>query len=266
MRFTLPLGKLRQMLNLSRAPLEDKYNKVYFNGKPERIATIANAGESIWSYCTYREDFYDDISVAESESENGAEFIVDAQELEEYLNFVGGEEVTISLFGEEDERLAKVMEIEGDLSATIYLPTSNSHIEAVLTGIVNLYDDRDRWLKPSTEEPMDTRFVVDTDEMLRIVQAKEFDQFSLNSFPLVIEEGELLLEASDNNNRNQIEGTLTVHDVDGGDFSNTYSRGFKELFESLSGTVECHTEQDHPLTVVYDEQGMTGRYGMLDTE
>jgi len=264
--FTVDTGEVYKIVNHATAPLEDRYKEVYLNIFGGGIRSIANAGESITSYCTFREEFLNDLTLSDGVDEDaGTEAIIDAEEMRQYLDFVGGESVTVSFFGNGDDRLSSVMELDGELTATIYIPTSNSYLESMLLSVTQLYDERDRWTKQSSGEPMTTNFTVDTSELNRIVRAKEFDEFSLNSYPVTIEDEELVLEATDENQRNTLTGALNAHSVDGPDVSNTYSRGFAELFGSIDGTVEVMTEQDHPLSVVYDESGMTCRYALLPT-
>lgn len=262
-------SNLSTMLRWTSAPFDERYDQAYVNLSGDGLRTIANAGQAVASYCTFRGDYAQDIALHDSIDEDaGMEAVVNVIDFQEYLAFVGGERVRVEFYGEEDERLAKKMVISGDLTAEIFIPSSKSDIESKQLGVVDLYDERERWVKPSNDEPLSTSFVTTVDEMNKIVDVTNFDDIVLNNVPIVVEDGELVLDAEDENQRNNIEGTLKAEDVQGPDVSNTYSRGVEELFGTISGKVEVMIEQDCPFSVVHSSEDgdFTARYAILPTE
>jgi hypothetical protein len=264
--FETTRGNLQNMLRWISAPLSDKYNKAYFNLREESLTTVANMGEQVVAYCTFESPFVQDIEVHES-NEAGVESLINIEDVQNYVNFVGGERVKVTFFGNEDDTLCRKMEISGDLTVTIYVPNSQAEYESKQTGIVNIYNEDERWCKPSDGECLSTHFTTTVEQFERIAQVKEFDDFAMSTYPVVIEDGEFVLNAADENQRNSVSGSLQAKDVEGPDVNNSYSRGFSELFNNISGEVEVDIEQDTPMSVVRksNDNAMTLRYTLLPT-
>ena len=264
--FETTRGNLQSMLTWLSAPLNDKYDKAYFNLREESLTTIANMGEQVVAYCTFDSPFVQDIEVHES-NEAGMESLINIEDVQNYVDFVGGERVKVTFFGNEDDTLCSKMEISGDLTVTIYVPSSEADYESQQTGIVNVYDDEERWCKPSNGERLSTHFTTTVDQFERIVQVKEFDDFAMSTYPVVIEDGEFVLNAADENQRNSVSGSLKAEDVEGPDVNNSYSRGFSELFNNISGEIEVDIEQDTPMSVVRqsNDKSLKLRFTLLPT-
>lgn len=266
--FEVSQGDFQNMLNWVSAPLnKDKYEKAYFNLQSDSLHAVASMGEQAVSYCTFGSPFVNDINLHDSVEDTGMESLINHQDVKEYLEFVGGKNVTVSFYGDEDDDICSKMEIDGDLTITIYLPSSQTDYEAQQTGIVDVYDDDERWCRPSNGEHLDTQFTTRVSEFERIVKAKEFEDFAMSTYPVVIEDGEFILNAVDDNDRNSVSGNLYSEDVEGPGVRNTYSRGFSELFNSISGDVRVDIEQDTPMSVVRqsNDAAMTLRYTLLPT-
>jgi len=261
--FETTRGNLQNMLQWIAAPLNDQYDKAYINLHDGQVDAIANMGEQVISYATFNQPYIHDVSI----DADTMETVINFRDVQEYVNFVGGENVTVSFYGNEDERGCRKMQIDGDISVTIYVPSSKADYESQQTGIVNVYDDDENWQKPSDGEVLGTQFETQVSELHRIKKVKEFDDFALNTFPIVIEDGEMLLDATDENQRNSISGSLYAENVEGPDVSNEYSRGFAELVESISGDVRVQTEQDAPMSVVRrsNDDAIILRYTLLQT-
>jgi len=264
--FETTRGNLQNMLKWLSAPLNDKYDKGWLNLQEDTLHAVASMGEQVVSYCTFNSPFVQDIGVHES-NEAGMETLINIEDVQSYVDFVGGERVKVTFFGNEDDNLCRKMEIDGDLTVTIYVPSSEADYESQQTGIVNVYDDENRWCKPSNGERLSTHFTTRVQDFERIVQVTEFDDFAMSTYPVVIENGEFVLNASDENERNAVGGSLHSEDVEGPDVNNSYSRGFSELFNNISGEIEVDIEQDTPMSVVRqsNDQAMTLRYTLLPT-
>ena len=268
-QFETTRGNLQKMLKWISAPLDDQYDKAWLNIQDDELHAVASVGQAVVSYCTFNEPFVQDINLHDSQDgDAGVETIINLEDIKDYVDFVGGERVSVSFLGNEDEQLCRKMEIDGDIHVDLYVPSSEADYESQQTGIVNLYDEDNRWHKPSDNEPLSTRFTTKVREFERIVRVTEFDDFALSTYPVVIEDSEFLLDATDENERNSIQGSLSASEVEGPDVNNSYSRGFAELFDNISGEVTVDIEQDAPMSVVRssNDDAMCLRYTLLPTQ
>lgn len=263
-RFETTHGNLQKLLQWGSAPFDERYDQMYLNLAEDELRTIANAGESVVAYNTYSDPFVQDVELHESAEDGGMEAIVNVPNLQDYLNFVGGERVTVAFYGSEEARGASYLTLKGDLSARMYLPASEKDYESKALPIVNKYDDEGRWQKEG-DEHLSTSFTTTVEQFEKIVDAKSFDNLSLTSYPVVIEDGEFRLDATDENERDSVSGTLWAEEVDGPDVHNNYTRAFDELFGNISGKVFVETEQDSLLNVVRESNdgAFIARYCIL---
>lgn len=266
--FETTRGNLQKMLRWISAPLDDQYDKAWLNFQPEEVHAVASMGQAVVSYCTFDSPFVQELQLHDGADEAGVETLINLDDVKDYVDFVGGDRVRVSFHGNEDEKLCRKMEIDGDIHVDIYVPSSEADYESQQTGVVNLYDEDERWCRPSDGEPLDTRFRTKVKEFERIVKVTEFDDFALSTYPVVVEDGEFLLDAADENERNSIGGSLNAHDVEGSDVNNSYSRGFADLFDNISGEVQVDIEQDTPISIVRrsNDDAMTLRYLLLPTQ
>jgi len=248
-QFETTRGNLQKMLKWISAPLDEAYDKAWLNITEEQVNAVSNMGQSAISYCTFEEPFVQDVQLHESVDENGVQTLVNYIDVENYIDFVGGERVEVTFFGNEDETLCRRMRIDGDIEVDIYVPHSEADFNSIQTGIIQRYNDSDRWLN-SDSEPMGTQFTTKVQEFERIVRVTEFDDFALSTYPVSIEDEEFILDASDDDGRNSVSGRLESSDVSGPDVNNFYSAGFAELFDNISGEVVVDIEQDFPMSVV----------------
>jgi hypothetical protein len=268
-KFETTRGNLQKMLKWISAPLDDQYDKAWLNIQDEELHAVASMGQAVVSYCTFSQPFVQDIDIHDDvDASAGIESMINLEDLKDYVDFVGGERVEVSFLGNEGEQLCRKMEIDGDIHVDLYVPSSEADYESQQTGIVNLYDDENRWHKPSDDKPLSTRFRTKVREFERIVKVTQFDDFALSTYPVVIEDGEFLLDAKDENERNSIQGSLDAQDVEGPDVNNSYSRGFEELFNNISGEVWVDIEQDTPINVVREsnDNSLVLRYLLLPTQ
>lgn len=277
--FEAPFDRVMDIIRFGHAPLEERYDQMYLNVAEDEIRTVANASDNVASYCTFNEKFVNDIHVDDSvDSVVGMESVINVFDIQDYLQFVGGSVVEVRFYGYEDDRLAARVDLDGDLCATVYLPHSRSDVESKKLNIMKLYDSDNRWVRPSTfdvqdgsaddGEPLGTTFVTDIEEFEKIVKASNFDDITFSNFPVVIEDGELVLEAADEDDRNKIEGTLHAEEVEGDNVRNVYSRGLDELVGNISGNVRVGIEQDGPVSIVREanDGAFIARYSIANIE
>lgn len=266
-KFETTVDGMQKMLQWSSAPFDlEKHDKAYFNLSVSSLRTIANAGEAVGAYCTYNEPYVENIELHEDIDEDaGMESIVRVPQVKEFLHFVGGDTIVFEFFGDSEEGRARKLAIDGELRAEIYLPNSKTNYNSMQLGIVNLYDEDNNWVSPGDSRPLDTKFTTDCSEFQRIIDIVEFDDFALSNYPVVIEDGEFVLDASDKNERDTVAGTLQATDVEGPDVSNYYSRGFDNLFSNVSGEIDVQLADDAPISIVREsnDEAMTLRYSIL---
>ena len=264
--FETTSNNLSTMLQWASAPLDtEKYDKVYLNVKDNEATTISNAGEAVMSYCTFDKPFVQNVEVIDGFEDSGAQAILDVPQMQDYIDFVGGERLNLTFFGSESDGRSNRMLIEGELSANIYLDNSNRDYENFQLGIVHLYDDEDVFRKKSDDEELSTSFTTRVSEFEKIVDVTDFDSFALSNYPVVVKDESFILDASDKNDRDSVSGTLYADDVEGPDVDNHYSRGFAELFKSINGEVDVSLEQDSVISIVRqsNDEALTCRYALL---
>lgn len=264
-RFETVRGDLAKTLKWSVAPFDDRYDQAWFNLQQEELNTVANAGESVVAYNTLEDPFIQEVDLHDSvDPEAGIEAVVNVPTMEQYLDFVGGERVAVEFYGNEGERGTNRLTLDGDLTASFYLPSSKSDYEGKALQVVNRYDDNERWITADGEN-LTTSFRTRVDQFEKIVEAKEFEDLALSTYPVVVKDGEFRLDASDDNERDNISGALWAEDVEGPNVENHYTRSFEELFGNIGGEVEVMTEQDSLITIVRenDERNVVLRYSVL---
>lgn len=262
-KFETTHSNLVDIMTWATAHLDDRFDQSYINLAEDELRTVANAGESVAGYNTLREPYVQDVELADDvDGQAGAEAVVNVPNVLDYLNFVGGERVTIELIGGDDHRAEK-MRINGDLSATMYLPSSEADYQSKALKIIERYDDDNQWVK-SGGENLDTSFTTTMEEISRIVSIKEYDDFNLNNVPIVVQDGEFMLDAS-SDGRDEITGSLYAEGVEGPDVHNEYSRGIGELVKNVSGKVRVQTEPGSLLSIVRESNdgAMILRYSIL---
>lgn len=264
-KFEASNGNVAKLLRWGTAPLEDKYDQMWLNLQKGEINTVANAGESVVAYNTLQEPFVQDVELHDSVGDGGLEAIIDVPMAEQYLGFVGGDRITLTFYGREGERGCTKMSLNGDLTATVYLPSSESDYESKALRVVERYDDDEQWIT-ADESRLDTSWTTRVDQFEKIVEAKDdFDNLALSTYPVTIKDGEFRIDANDDNDRYSVEGSLWAEDVEGPDIQNHYTRAFGELFDNISGEVEVAAEQDSLITVVREsnDSAILLRYSVL---
>lgn len=276
--FETTKGNMEKMFRWASAPFDEKYDQVYLNLADEEIRTVANAGQAIIAYCDFTEPFVQNIELHDDiDGSVGMESILKVPQVQSYLGFVGGNDISVEFYGQIEEvqgengtyiqARAKRVVLDGDLRAEIYVPNSESDYKAKQLAVVNVYDDDEQWIK-NNGEPLKTSFTTDVEEFQRIVDVVSFDNFALANYPVVIEDGKFMLAAADENNRDSVRGELEAEDVEGEDVDNSYSRGFEQLFGNISGELDVQVEDDAPISIVRQssDEALTLRYCILPAQ
>lgn len=272
--FETTLDNFQKMVKWSSAPFDERYNQIWFNLGNDEGRMIANAGGHTLSYCTFDEPFVENVDLHPSVEGGGLEAILKADKMKDWLQFAGGNELSVEFYGVEDERGCRYMIIDGDFEVTVYLSNADSDFEAFNLGIAQLYDSEDRYVPASTfdmeegspddGEPLSTHIETDADQFERIVEVSTHDLFNLSTYPVVVEDETFLLDATDNEGNNAISGELEA-DVDGPDVHNHYTRAFDMLFGDISGEIDVRVEDEMPIDIVKQsaDNALTLRYVIL---
>jgi hypothetical protein len=275
-RFESTMDNMQKMLQWASAPFDERYDQCYLNLAEDELRTVANAGKSVIAYCDFEEPFIQNIELHEDvDGSAGMQSIIKVPQIRNYLDFVGGNQISMEFYGVPgDENKTDYVVIDGDLQASLYVPSGDTDYESKQLQIVNLYNDDNEWVKPSTipdsgeandGEALETSFVTRVEDFQKIIDVVSFESFALANYPVAIEDGKFQLRATDENKRNSVEGELYSENVDGPDVSNSYSRGFEELFGNINGQVDIQIEDDAPLSVVREsnDDAMSLRYLIL---
>lgn len=268
-KFETTMGNMQKMLQWSHAPFDDeRFDQVYCNLVDGELRTVANAGQAVVAYCDYKKPFVTETEVHEDVEDVGMQAILKVPQVRSYLNFVGGDDITLEFHGVPDgEYRADKLVLDGDLRAEIYLPSSDSDYKSKQLKVVEVYNDDNEWVK-NNGEPLQTSFKTEASQFQRIIDVVSFDSFALANYPVVVEDGKFLLDAADENDRDSVYGELEAYDIEGPDVSNSYSRGFEELFGNISGELEIGVEQDAPISIVRQssDEALTLRYSVLPAQ
>ena len=264
-KFETGRGNLAKVLKWASAPFDERYDQAYLNLQSDTLNTIANASNSMIAYDTFQEPFVDEVELHDSVDESaGLEAIINVPTTEKYLDFVGGERVAVELYGAEGERGCKRMVLDGDLTASFYLPSSKSDYESKALQVVGRFNDDNEWIN-ADGDVLSTSFRTHVDQFQKIIKAVSFENLALSAYPVVVQDGEFRLDATDDNDRDSISGELWARNVEGPDVENYYTRGFEELFDNIGGEIQVMTEQDSLITIVREneDRNMTLRYSIL---
>lgn len=222
-----------------------EYDKAYINISDDFVGIISSLpANAASSYSTFYTDYIDEATATDGYTEA----LVDVDTFLFYLELVErGEDIRVDFFGNETGELATEVSITGSMSANLFLPTSEKEYEKIPLWLPDRFDEDEVYGKNKLE----TEIVTDVSEIQKIIEVKEADEIKgIDTFPIVVEGGELTLDVADEMARNTVYGKLQA-EVDGPDLSNEYNVGFKEAFETLRGEVTLHASPGNsPLSIV----------------
>lgn len=240
-------SRLWQIIGEATAGQYERYSEVYVKATEDYLLTIANTpAEKFTTYCT----FVGGYSVHGAEELEG---VLKIDDLTDYFSFVAGSGDThITFHGDSDSRLPSHFTIEGELEATVYTEATEADLESNFAlGVADRFGNGTQF-KLGDGDTMDVSVTADADVFGKIANASSGDLLNVDMSPFVVEDGDLLLEASDSRNRNKVSGVL-VEDVAESDFTNYYDEPFEEVFGHFSGEVTVETEDGLPLSVVKED-------------
>jgi len=260
-----PYSRVVQMLNKATRNGKGNQDNAYFHFSKNALRVIyALPGNTATSYSTFHApDYLTEVST-ERDEEYG-EAIIDIDAFFDYLDLIQGtDNVELIFKGDVNSEVATVCEMRGALTARIHLPAADSILDMVPRWISQNFNSDNKYFSQTEDggkKYLPTTVHTQAEELQRIVKVVESDNVSgIVNFPFVVRDGNLTMEAGDEQTRNSVFGSLNGK-VEGEDVANAYQPGFVKAVESLSGSVEIQTAHGGPLVIVYDEiQGATIRH------
>lgn len=253
-------GAFRALIHKATDPVVEYYNRAFIRVTDDEITVIANqTTDSVVTYATVNDGFFDDFGPGKDQGE--ARAIIDVEKFMGYFDIStsGDSRVSVEFRGEPDDELATTAHIDGELETDLYLPSSDSDYENISLGTVERFNADNEFLL-AEGETLPTEIKCHVGEIQHVMDVKSFDELDLDTFPIAVEDEELVLDAEDERGRNKVQGGLKAESVEGPDVSNHYQKGFEQTFNALSGTVDISTGPDLPLCVVKEDSGVTFRY------
>lgn len=246
------------------------HSDVYLNIRDGIVNTLVGSpGNVVLSYCTFSESYFDGIDVetdeplagTDDDGRDSVEAIINVADFMSYLDFASdGGTVRLSFRGQPGDRLATALEMTGALNTRVMLPSSESILDEIPTGLPNKFDPDENF----TGSPEDSRaeIVTDTSQIQDIIEVVDYDP-EIEFYPITVEDGELVLNvgSEDAPDRNSVWGSLDAKSLDVPvDFDNQYHEGFEPVFNTLSGEVRMQTNPDSPVVVVQEDSGRVARH------
>lgn len=249
---------------------EEKVPNGYMMMQDGEVNIVYNLpGASVSSYSTfYAPDYLSSVKLGDGYSEEVAQSLFKVKTFLFYLDLVDdGGEITIEFRGQENADRASIAVMKSSLTAKIHLPDSDSIMQNIDKKIMGRYNGDN--IYGVGDKTLDTVVRVDVSQLDKIVEVVDNDEISgIRQFPIVVEDGQLMLNVGDRKTRNSVSGPLVTESVDGPDCESTYEPGFEESISSMNGVVMLNTgpsARGAPLSLVEEGQGYTVRHAMAPT-
>lgn len=268
-------GQFGEMIQQSALSGETEHSDIYLNILENQVMALQQApGESVLTYCSFTDEFFDDISLGvdieegtaedsggeEFSFEYGAEALLPVEQTLTYLDFASdGGTIELKFTGEEDDRLASYVRASGALEAWAKLPGSSSILDSVPHWLPHRFNSDDQYTNKQGD-PAPVRVETRVSKLDTIVEAVKEDQ-DTDYYPIVIRDQDFLIDVGEAS-RSGVSGSLGANSIEMADESmeveNYYFDGFEEIFNVLSGPVSLQTAPgNNPLAVV--QEGENGR-------
>ena len=270
-----PVERFEKMIRQSSLRGDVEHDDIYLNILPDKVQVLQSVpGEVVLTYCTFDEDFFDEIEVErevrEETTENsdgeeikfevGAEAILNVEDTSTYLGFASdGGTVELEFTGTTERRLSTFVRANGALETWVKLPGSQDVLDSIPYWLPLRFSDNDVYTNTKGDEAP-TQVETNISKINTIISAVKEDR-EAEFYPISIEGGDFRINVGDSQ-RSGVQGTLGAKSVEGPDVDNYYFDGFEEIFEVLSGKVSLQTAPGgNPLSVVQKgEEGRTIRH------
>lgn len=264
-------GQFKKMIKQAALDGETEHSDLYLNILDDEVRVLQQApGEVVLTYCSFDEDFFDEIDLERDIAEEtgtdrsgnefvyraGAEAILDVEAILTYLGFASdGGTVELSFTGSENQRLSTYVRAKGALEAWVKLPGGGDEVlQEVPHWLPLRFNANDVYTNGAGDEaPVQVSTKVE--KIQTIINAVKEDR-DAEFYPVVVKDEDFYIDIGDEA-RSGVSGTIStksVKDSVGDGVENYYFDGFEEIFSVLSGPVELHTaSNDNPLSIVQAE-------------
>lgn len=235
------------------------HEELYINVANNELRLLAgNPGHSAGTFCEYDSDWFEDV-------DGSCEAYVDVEELENYLGLVGGDMADRLLLvfesssegGRMSDRLRILPEEGSRFEVTLMLPSGRHVLDAVPTGLPDLFTDDERLVEASGDKELACEVSTFVSEIERIRDAVDLRDGE-DYYPIVVDGGEFKLDVGDDKNQH-VEADLNA-EVDGPDLSCLYQGHLSQIVDSLSGDVILNLEQDTTMAIIQNVNDRTIRH------
>ena len=268
------VGQFQQMIDETSLDGETEHSDIYLNILEDEVQILQMApGEVVLTFGTYREDFFDEITLERDLREMegtdragnefayrvGAEAILDVDQTSTYLGFASdGGTVELKLTGSTEQRLASFARANGALEAWVKLPGSQSVLEDVPHWLPLRFSNNEVYTNQAGDEAP-TQISTKVSKLDTIIDAVEEDK-DAEYFPVVVKDDDFWIDIGDES-RSGVSGALHAQNVEGPNVENYYFDGFKEIVSVLNGAVELQTAPGgNPLSIVQENSSRVIRH------
>lgn len=241
-----------------------EHSDIYVNVLNEEVRLLqATPGESVLTYCSYYDDYFDEISLERDVREEtgtdrsgddfpyqiGAEAILDVEDVLTYLDFASdGGTVEVNLTGSGDARLSSYMRAQGALEAWVKLPGSEEVLTDVPHWLPLRFNEDNQYTNPAGDAAP-TQIATKVPKIDNIIDAVDEDR-DADFFPIVVEDDSFRVDIGDES-RSGVTGALGAKSVEGPNVENYYYDGFEEIFDVITGAIDLQTAPGgNPCSVV----------------
>lgn len=228
------------------------HEDVYVVLTGDAVQTIGGSdGNAVVSYCTFGEGFLKEV-------EGETEAVVDVENFFDYVDIAAeGGMVDLKFRGEGSSDLSKEAIIDSKLKASFALPGGRSALDSMPMDTVDMFNEDEEPVNAESGNPMPVQIDTFMSELGSIEGVKSLMD-SVDSYPLVVEDGDFRLDVSSETNQS-VSGRLQG-EVEGPDVMNEYNRGFEEVVDTLNGNARIHTVPDGPLCLIQENEDYTNRH------
>lgn len=260
-------GSFEELLQLSSLQGEVDHSTLYLNILEDEVRVLQAApGWVLLTYCTFGEDFFDEISIErdmrkqteidstgeEFKYNAGVEVILEVASAQTFIDEIH-ERATLKaeFFGTGDERLASTAKINSTEKGRVKKLGGHSNFNNIPHWLPRRFSSNDVFTNASGDEAP-TRVKTESSKLETVAQTIDIHR-KAEFYPIGVWDGEFMVGAES---------------VEGPSVSNYYFDGFREIFSTLSGPVELQTApDDNPMAVVQKGENRVIRHiiGALDT-
>lgn len=249
--------QLNKMIDVSSVGYFDEMYVQIDDGRLRVL--VGNPGSAAGGYIDFVEAFFEDL-------EGSVEAYLDVGTLQNYLNLVTDSQSTrinLRFEGGDNDRLASRLTIEPededrDFEVSIVLPSGESVIESVPAQLPQMFNDQNQMINSEEGRPPKVEVESYISSLRKIVDAVELRD-DLEYYPVSVKNDEMRLEVGDRNNQ-RVNARLKGDVEADGNHVQKYKGQFKQVTNTLDGTVTVSFEEGSPLLLLQERNHMVIRH------